>query len=104
VLLARRGRMRPIRRSWGRTILIFGSPIAAAASIVIVLIFARPAPVKLPHVVAASQETLSPDLRKKIATRDLTAEETDRMNAMAISPAAGIVEGLLVPVVEKTKN
>ncbi len=48
VLLARRAQLRPQRRPWGRTLLLVGSPMAAAASIALAVLLIAPTATKTP--------------------------------------------------------
>jgi hypothetical protein len=103
VLLARRAQMRPVRRNWARTILIFGSPMAAAASIALMLSVMRPvAPTRtavLTYQVAAPKA-----IQEQLKTGTLSAAAQRELNATPEMSTAGFLELWLAPVVEKSKN
>jgi ElaB/YqjD/DUF883 family membrane-anchored ribosome-binding protein len=105
VMLAHRAQMKPVRRRWAKTLLAFGSPMAAAACVALMLSVMRGAPQNSPvTVVAPYVEVAPPEFRKIIANRELSDEEQKQFDSSHAMTTSSFIESLLAPVVEKSKN
>jgi hypothetical protein len=96
VLLARRAQARPPRRNWSRVALLIGSPMAAAASIVLAFAVISP-----PETTVILGQQVTNDALVAPVTVD--APVVTKV-AEAPAPAAGFIEGLLAPLVEQSRN
>lgn len=100
VLLARRAQLKPVRRSFPRTVLIYGSPLAAAACIALMVSVIRPLPQRT--AVASWQEGPPKPVQKALmltGTREFTKQE---LRAMEAVPAIPDFEAFLSTVVDKS--
>jgi len=106
VMQAYRMQQRPVRRSWGRVLVLFGSPAAAAASIVLAVTMIAPtAPPRTGRegITAGREVAVSAAVQgMQIPTRQLTARDREALARTPKMEAAGIVEKLVGPLVEQT--
>ncbi len=106
VMQAYRLQQRPVRRSWGRVLVLFGSPAAAAASIVLAVTMIAPSvPQKTERggITAGREVAVSTAVQgMQIPTRELSARDREALARTPKMEAAGIVEKLVGPLVEQT--
>lgn len=109
VLMARRAQLvkQPRRRNWGRTLVLVGSPLAAAASIALVLTLMWPtASQRTGGRIAGTAETLPPGAARTVTlvTGGTGSTQMDQNGTLPVRemPASSFMESLLSSVVERT--
>lgn len=101
VLLAHRAQARPPRRQWSRMILLGGSPMAAAASILFALVVISPPKTDVAGVQVVNADPASLK-HPTIVTEPKPTAAPAEMDAAPV--AAGFVENLLAPLVESSRS
>jgi|GEM_PF-681420 len=109
VMLARRAQVRPAKRRWGRTFLVFGSPMAAAASIVFAIILIAPAAKDQPKTVVLGGEggKVAPPVavqKALLGGKELPPEVQADLDSTPQMEAVGFVEDWLAPIVAQTRD
>ena len=108
VMAAMKMQAQPVRRSWGRSLLVIGSPMAAAASVVLALWLTMPTAMDKPRTsILADQQAAPGEFRANtmaLTGKMLTAQEQAELNRMQAMPVNGFVDALLSPLVQGTKN
>ncbi len=102
VLLARRAQMKPVRRHWSRTLVIFGSPLAAAASIA--LMFSVIKPVQPPTVVLHATVAVPPELQPALGLGQQSAQALKDLAATPTMTTDSFLDALVGPVVKKSTD
>ncbi len=104
VLMARRAQLvkQPRRRSWGRTLVLVSSPLAAAASIVLAMSLMWPSAPQRPTVVSGQAFETSP-ANKTLLGGSPTGETAENLPTPPI-PSSSMMELLLASVVEQTSK
>lgn len=107
VLMARRSQLasQPRKRNWGRALVVFGSPLAAAASIALALTLMWPsAPQRQrPNMVAFGGAKVSTVVSNTLgaAPADVNLDRNLHISQM---PASSFMESLLASIVERTSQ
>lgn len=103
VLMARRAQLasQPRRRNWGRTLVLYGSPMAAAASIALVLTLMRPTTPQRPTVKLGTAETVSEGVGHVLGASNTAAVRDGNLPTTQM-PAAGFVDSGLASLVQWT--
>lgn len=102
VLLARRARMKPVRRHWARTLVIYGSPMAAAACIA--LMFSVIRPLQPGTAVAGASEALPRDLQTALGTHQQSPAALKDLAATPAMTTDSFLDALVGPVVKKSTD
>lgn len=107
VLLARRAQLTSRPRPWGRMVLFIGSPLAAAASILLAVMLILPSMPEI-HETRTASVVVSPpkpvqDGLMAIKGTQLSPEAERELERTPQMPA-GFVDALLAPVVEHTER
>jgi hypothetical protein len=112
VLMARRAQLakQPRQRNWGRTLVVYGSPLAAAASIALALTLMWPTNSTLHNktATAGTAVKLSPGAAGTV-TLVTGADSSTPMNqngslSVREMPASSFMESLLASIVERTSQ
>jgi anti-sigma factor RsiW len=102
VLLARRAQAIPVRRvSWTRRLVVLGSPMAAAASIALAVMTI--APVRTTRV-ATRTEALPTAVQERMVAHPMSEQARKELAETPVLPAASIIDTLLGPVVQKSRD
>lgn len=105
VLLARRAQVKPLRRNWARTLLMYGAPMAAAASIALMLTVIQPVAQNRTAIAGAKVAVPTQVLQAlEGIQRPMTEREKQELAATPAMPVDGFVDALLAPGVDKCKS
>lgn len=102
VLLARRAQGIPVRRvSWTRRLAVLGSPLAAAASIALAVMTISP--IRTTRV-ATRMEAIPTAVQERMVAHDMSEQARKELAETPVLPAASIIDTLLGPVVQKSRD
>lgn len=108
VILAHRSRMIPRRRHWSKVALLVGSPMAAAASIVLAFILITPSPKETPVPVIAPITVAAPEAAREklmqLSGTHLSPEAEAELQQTPEMKAVNLVEAMLDPVVAQSRK
>ncbi|MGQ9649689.1 MAG: anti-sigma factor family protein [Phycisphaerae bacterium] len=106
VLLARRAQLaaQPRRRSWGRTFVVVGSPLAAAASIVLCLTLMWPRVPSQGRTDVAVRVEVPPGSTTAVYGGSSGQENPDPNLPATQMPSSALMESILTTVVERTSR
>jgi hypothetical protein len=106
VMLARRAQLSHRKtRNWVRTILMVGSPMAAAASIVLALSLMWPTAQSRPHGMTAGMREAAPrTVQPVLGTEGMSAEAKRELEKTKPMPAANFMDALLTSIVERANQ
>ncbi|NLE60563.1 MAG: hypothetical protein GX616_19630 [Planctomycetes bacterium] len=106
VLMARRSQLasQPRRRNWGRTLVVVGSPLAAAASIALCLTLMWPDARPRPTAISGIAEEPAPANKNLLQKSGASSFETAQNLPTMQMPSSSLMESLLTTVVERTSQ
>jgi len=104
VLMARRSQLasQPRRRNWGRTLVVVGSPLAAAASIALCLTLMWPSAPQRTTVKAGRTETVPPVIAKIQGGSEAGLSDQDPNLQSTQMSSSALMESILATAVERS--